>query len=129
MTVIAKNFVFDAAHCIPHHQGKCSRPHGHTYRVEVVVEGDVQVDGPEAGMVVDFGALSAIWKQSLEPLLDHQDLNVTLAEPGHVRWTTAEEIAAWILDVFLEELQTDSAEVVAVKVWETPTAYAIAEAA
>lgn len=127
--MIAKQFQFDAAHCIPHHQGKCSRPHGHTYRVEVAVEGDVQVDGPEAGMVVDFGKLSEIWKRSLEPLLDHQDLNVTLAEPGHVRWTTAEEIAAWILDVFLEELRADSAEVVGVKVWETPTSYAIAEAA
>ena len=30
---------FDAAHSLPGYQGKCAHLHGHTYQVEVVVEG------------------------------------------------------------------------------------------
>jgi 6-pyruvoyltetrahydropterin/6-carboxytetrahydropterin synthase len=41
----------DCAHLLPGHP-KCGQLHGHTYRVEVVVEGEVQ-----DGMVLDFADL------------------------------------------------------------------------
>ena len=41
---------FDAAHSLPGYQGKCANLHGHTYQVEIVVEGDVGDDG----FVMDF---------------------------------------------------------------------------
>ena len=38
----------DSAHYLPGH-GKCGRVHGHTYKIEVLVEGEVR----ENGMVID----------------------------------------------------------------------------
>ena len=117
---ITKEWTFDAAHCLPHHDGKCKRPHGHTYRVEVSIEGgSLQEDGPKAGMVVDFGDVSAFWKTALEPMLDHQDLNQTLADV--VEFTTAEEIARFIY----REFAAAGFNVGWVRVWETPTGSAV----
>lgn len=117
-TTISKEFRFEAAHVIPHHRGKCSQPHGHSYRVVVEAEGPVQDTGASAGMVVDFAVLKAFWKATLEPRLDHRDLNVSLA--GAVRWTTAEEIAAFLL----REFSVLDVNVTAVTVWETSTSSA-----
>jgi len=47
---------FDAAHSLPGYQGKCANLHGHTYQVEIVVEGDVGVDG----FVMDFYLLKKL---------------------------------------------------------------------
>lgn len=121
-TTIRKRWTFDAAHQLPNHDGKCARPHGHTYTIEVAVSGElvpVGVGRPDEGMVVDFGALSKVWKETLEPRLDHQDLNQTL--DGLVPVTTAEAIAAFILDVFTDEADGASYFVDEVTVWETPT--------
>jgi len=43
----------DCAHQLPGH-GKCGQLHGHTYRVEVEVEGEA-----DQGMVIDFADLKA----------------------------------------------------------------------
>lgn len=99
LTRITKRWSFDAAHHLPDHDGKCSRPHGHTYTVELVVIGEPQDQegNPKAGMVLDYGQLAAIWEERLEPLLDHRNLNETIGQAGC--WpTTAENIAAWIFD-------------------------------
>jgi len=42
---------FDAGHRIVGHKGKCSRLHGHTYRIEVIARGPTV----DPGFVVDFG--------------------------------------------------------------------------
>lgn len=134
-TQVTKRFTFDAAHQLPNHGGRCARPHGHTYRVDVTVAGPVstQVGAPDEGMVIDFGDLKAIWRTHLEPRLDHQDLNETLA--GIVPVTTAEAIAGYIFDVFSHEVMRWAAgpdvirEVVRVDVWETPTGCATVERA
>lgn len=123
-TTISKEFRFEAAHVIPHHRGKCARPHGHSYRVVVVAEGPIKATGAEAGMVTDFAVLKTYWKEALEPRLDHRDLNESLL--GEVRWTTAEEIAAFLLREFT--LGLPDVNVVAVTVWETSTSSATATA-
>ena len=43
---------FDAAHSLPGYQGKCANLHGHTYMVEVVIEGAIG----ENGFVMDFSS-------------------------------------------------------------------------
>ena len=52
---------FDAAHSLPGYQGKCANLHGHTYQVEIVVEGDVGEDG----FVMDFYQLKKILAEAL----------------------------------------------------------------
>jgi 6-pyruvoyltetrahydropterin/6-carboxytetrahydropterin synthase len=102
--LIRKQFRFEAAHVLPHHPGKCSRLHGHSYRLEVAVSGPLQPSGPAQGMVVER--------------LDHASLNDVMPNP------TAEHIALWIWDVLAVELP-QLAEIV---VWETPTACAVVRA-
>ena len=48
---------FSAGHRLLHHDGKCSRPHGHNYEVTVRVAGDLGAEG----WVVDKGAVTAVW--------------------------------------------------------------------
>lgn len=125
-STVCKTFTFHAAHVIPHHQGKCSQPHGHTYRVDVYASGVVQDTGPEAGMVVDFDRIKQAWVERLEPFLDHRDLNVSLVDAGLIPHSTAECIAAWILYEFRRVFGRD-AMVDRVRVWETPTSFAEAQ--
>lgn len=66
---------FDSMHRLPGHP-RCGVPHGHTYRVEVVVEGEIK-----NGMVVDFGELKEGLREILK-LYDHTDLNALLPFPS-----------------------------------------------
>ena len=45
-----------AGHRILHHDGKCSRPHGHNYEITVVVQGELTEDG----WIVDKGDITSI---------------------------------------------------------------------
>ena len=116
--VIRKHFRFEAAHVLPHHPGKCSRLHGHSYRLEVAVRGPLQQAGPAQGMVVDFDEISAVVRPLVVERLDHASLNDVMPNP------TAEHIALWIWDALAEKLpQLDE-----IVVWETPTACAVVRA-
>ncbi|MHC1579744.1 MAG: 6-carboxytetrahydropterin synthase QueD [Candidatus Alkanophagales archaeon] len=100
---------FSAAHRLPQHEGKCRELHGHTYRVEVVFEGEQKEDG----MVADFSQLKGVVRDALEAL-DHKYLNEVLENP------TSENIAVFILEhvARLAERRGLGVEVVAVRVWE-----------
>jgi 6-pyruvoyltetrahydropterin/6-carboxytetrahydropterin synthase len=116
---VTKKFDFHAAHIIPNHKGKCSTLHGHTYFVEVTVRGEVQLKDSGAsdyGMVVDFDVLKKIYKEHIDPLVEHQNLNETLPIPV----TTAEMIAGWIWNTFHKAGVTPYK----LRVYETPTSYA-----
>jgi 6-pyruvoyltetrahydropterin/6-carboxytetrahydropterin synthase len=87
---IFKEFTFEAAHRLPNvpEEHKCARLHGHSYRVEVRVGGEV---GGESGWVVDFADLGAAFKPLLAQL-DHYYLNDV---PG-LENPTSEVLAVWI---------------------------------
>lgn len=112
---IRKHFSFEAAHVLPHHPGKCSRLHGHSYRLEVALEGPLAESGPAQGMVRDFDDLKAVVKRSVIERLDHRSLNDLLANP------TAELLVAWIW----EQLAPELPELAELVLWETPTACAV----
>lgn len=38
--LLKKIFTFDAAHHLTKYHGKCERPHGHTYKLVVTLEGE-----------------------------------------------------------------------------------------
>ncbi|MBI2930299.1 MAG: 6-carboxytetrahydropterin synthase [Planctomycetes bacterium] len=65
----------DSMHLLPGHR-KCGVPHGHTYRVEVAVEGPVN-----DGMVIDFDVLKSQLREVLKEF-DHVDLNRIIAYPS-----------------------------------------------
>jgi len=67
---ISKEFTFEASHVLPRHPGKCSRLHGHSWKLLVVVSGEVD---EATGFVMDYATL----KEFVEPLiesLDHRHL-------------------------------------------------------
>lgn len=74
MIRITKDFgTFDAAHVLPNHAGLCRNCHGHSYRVEVTVSGDVNTDpsSESLGMVIDFSILKDIFDRRIKSRLDH----------------------------------------------------------
>jgi 6-pyruvoyltetrahydropterin/6-carboxytetrahydropterin synthase len=90
VTEIFKEFTFESAHRLPNVPAghKCARLHGHSYRVEVHVRGEVDAT---LGWVVDFATL----KDAFEPLrqrLDHYYLN----EIDGLDNPTSENLARWI---------------------------------
>lgn len=96
IATIAKRFTFDAAHQLlglPL-EHKCRRMHGHTYTVELVFTGPVDVN---TGFVVDYQAIADAW-QPLHDILDHQYLNnvIGLEVPSteYLAWWIAIRIAA-----------------------------------
>ncbi|MGA0334172.1 MAG: 6-pyruvoyl trahydropterin synthase family protein [Kiritimatiellia bacterium] len=64
---IAKEFRWEMGHRLPLHEGACRNLHGHSYRLVVEVEGEVN---PVTGMVIDFAEISAKVKPFLQEL-DH----------------------------------------------------------
>jgi len=87
---IFKEFRFEAAHRLPNvpEGHKCSRLHGHSFKVVIRVCGPV--NEPE-GWVQDFGDIKA----AFQPLLDHLDHNY-LNEIQGLKNPTSENIAVWI---------------------------------
>ncbi len=72
--VVGVSETFSAAHFIPGHW-KCGRVHGHNFRVEVEVEGDLR-----NGMVMDFYELKKILREIVERY-DHGLLNDHFENP------------------------------------------------
>jgi 6-pyruvoyltetrahydropterin/6-carboxytetrahydropterin synthase len=112
---IRKQFKFEAAHVLPNHPGKCSRLHGHSYRLDVTLEGPLAGDGPAAGMIVDFEVLSRVVRDGVIGELDHRSLNEVVPNP------TSENVIVWIWRRLVPQFP-QLAELV---LWETATACAI----
>ena len=103
---IVREVHFDAAHLLPNtpEGHKCRRLHGHSFRCELHVTGEVDA---HSGWVLDFDVL----RRSFEPLreqLDHHYLNEV---PG-LENPTSENLARWIWDRLAATLPGLSAVVV-----------------
>jgi 6-pyruvoyltetrahydropterin/6-carboxytetrahydropterin synthase len=87
---IFKEFTFESAHRLPHvvEGHKCGRLHGHSFRCEIHVRGEVH---ERDGWVMDFADIKEHF-QPLYKILDHNYLNEIegLANP------TSENLARWI---------------------------------
>ena len=83
---IFREFTFEAAHRLTHvpEGHKCARLHGHSYRVEVCVQGPVE---QATGWVMDFQEI----KDAFAPL-HHRYLN----EVDGLGNPTSENLARWI---------------------------------
>jgi 6-pyruvoyltetrahydropterin/6-carboxytetrahydropterin synthase len=83
-------FQIEAAHHLPQVPAghKCARIHGHSFRIEVHVSGEV---GQNTGWVMDFADLRAAFQPLFEQL-DHHYLN----EIKGLENPTSENLALWI---------------------------------
>jgi len=108
-TRLIKSFDFDCAHhlpCFPPTH-KCHGIHGHTMKVDVVIEGEL----PEGrDYLIDFADIKA----AVEPIrnqLDHKLLN----DVEGLEVPTVERLAAWVWDRLKPELP----QLVRLRVYET----------
>jgi len=85
-----KEFTFEAAHRLPTmpEDHKCHRLHGHSFRIEIHVRGDVDA---HTGMVMDFAEIKAVFKPIYERL-DHHYLN----DIDGLENPTSENLARWV---------------------------------
>jgi 6-pyruvoyltetrahydropterin/6-carboxytetrahydropterin synthase len=108
---LTKQFHFEAAHDLPTFppDHKCRRLHGHSFRFDVVVEGDVD---PAKGYLIDYGQIKVV-ADPIVARLDHYYLNEIdgLANP------TAENLAKWLWD----RLKPLIPMLASIKVYETCT--------
>ena len=96
-----------AAHHLPNYSGKCKAVHGHSWKIVVEIEGEVN---EETGMVLDFVKVKEVINK-----YDHTDLNNFLENP------TAENL----VELFLDELKKvyPEYESIRIKVYESEKSY------
>ena len=112
---LTRKFKFDAAHELPHYKGKCSNLHGHTWHLEIEVEGLPNVT---TGMIMDFSTLKKIVDTLIIDQLDHYFINDIIKNP------TAEMMVYWIVDQLNELAEFSNTKLSRVRLYETEDSYA-----
>ncbi len=109
---IIKEFRFEAAQTLPNlpPEHKCTQMHGHSFKVEIAVEGEVD---PHIGWVYDHAEIS----QAMKPLVDRMD-HAYLNEIEGLENPTIENMAAWLWRKLAHQLPG----LVEITIYETPSA-------
>lgn len=137
---VTKEITFDSAHMLSDYRGKCHNLHGHTYKLQVTLEGDVQGTGNEECMVMDFNTLKG-YLNSIVDSFDHAIIFSSSAfrseaEEELHKWadkygmayievygkSTSETIAIVIKDRLADLLGTNAYHI-SIRLWETPTSF------
>ena len=144
MTTIIRRYVeTDTGHRVPNHKSKCSHLHGHRYRFEAEIEGDiVDVEGAsEEGMLIDFSDVSSILEKYVHDVIDHafvmyenDELLVRMFEqlpPEHrivkVPFIPTADLAKWAFEQVAPHIKTaygNRLKLIAMHVRETPKSWA-----
>ena len=135
---ITRHEEFEVAHLLPGHERGCGRLHGHTYKIEVTVE------GPRTepwGMIMDFGDLSKAIKNNVpdHKFIYYKDDSISkdIAAVLHKHniecqvypfMTTAENMSVYFAEILDEYIKTElgykDVNVVSVSLWETTNSHA-----
>ena len=140
---VTKEITVDSAHILSNYEGKCANLHGHTYKLQVSLEGDAK---NENHMVLDFNVLKQVLNTAVMDVFDHavifSDEGIRNAAENELlawarKWdkrftiipgkTTCEDMAPYIKRLIEEELYEKNINItcnVSVKLWETPTSFA-----
>lgn len=117
---VTKEFEFEAAHHLPGYEGACANLHGHSYKLQVTVSGDV-MNEPSSKvsdcMVIDFKELKHLVDEVVIRSHDHADLNTMYRIP------TAENMVVGMFHV-LKPLLPKDVTLESVRLWETSTSFA-----
>lgn len=118
---VTKEFTFDSCHQLLQYKGACERLHGHTYKLQVTVQGKVD----HRGIVVDFKDVKKKVNELIVDRLDHYNLNDKMTFN-----TTAENMVVYfydLLEIYFNELSEQEGRYITlreIKLWETPTSFA-----
>ena len=143
---IGKVIQWDMGHRVLNHRSICKGLHGHRYKAEICVEGElIQESGTsEEGMVIDFADIKKTAQKLIQEKLDHAfmvwDEDNELLEffkhsKGHkpviVSFTpTAENVAVYIFHILKDkfsDVYKTGLHLQSIKLWETPSSYALFE--
>ena len=124
---LTKVFHFNAAHQYGHSDwtdeknwevfGPDSKIHGHNYKLEVMVTGDILED---TGFLVDLGHLKKIVKKNVIDILDHSLFDVEV-EWFKDRQPSSENLVIFIWNQIQSELK--GAKLHRIRLHETPTIF------
>jgi 6-pyruvoyltetrahydropterin/6-carboxytetrahydropterin synthase len=145
MTTTIKRYVeTDTGHRVPNHKSKCKHLHGHRYRFEAEIEGDVvQESGvSDEGMLMDFGDISNVLMEHVHDIIDHafvlyegdNEAKLACAAMGEGHRTvivpfipTAENLAKWAfeqVEPHIKSVYGNRLRLVAMHCRETPKSIA-----
>jgi len=143
---IVKIIQWDMGHRVMNHRSICRGLHGHRYKAEICIEGELveKTGASEEGMVLDFADIKKTARKYIQNELDHgfmvwekdkELLEFFEKSSGHkpviVPFTpTAENVAAYIfkkLEHKFSDIFQTGLHLYSVKLWETPSSYALYE--
>ena len=124
-----KEVFFESAHRLLHYEGKCNRIHGHQFRVEVWLEGEVD---PTTQILVDYNVLKGIINRfDHQILLNSEDPMVpALSAFQEVITTTGDPTSELLARVIADEINMECGQgkrpiaVTKIRVWESTSSYA-----
>ena len=132
---IAKEFRWEMGHRLPNHKGPCRNIHGHSYKMIVELEGEVQKNG----MIIDFYDLGLI----IKPIIQKYDHSLMVYNKDKVLidflkknkmkkvivdyYATVENICKDFVNLIsnrMKKKKPGNIKMVTVKIFETPNSYA-----
>lgn len=132
-TIIGKEYKWEMSHRLPFHDGPCKNIHGHTYKLIVELEGELN----EYSMVIDYYDVDRIFKPILHRLdhaflCDSNDLEtIEFLKNNDYKYeitnylTTSENLVSYFLDIASNEFSKfENLYSITIRVYETADAYA-----
>jgi len=124
-----KEVFFESAHRLLHYEGKCNRIHGHQFRVEVWLEGEVD---PTTQILVDYNVLKGIINRFDHQILLNSDdpMVPALSAFQEVITTTGDPTSELLARVIADEINMECGQgkrpiaVTKIRVWESTSSYA-----
>ncbi|HZW40546.1 MAG TPA: 6-carboxytetrahydropterin synthase QueD [Ignavibacteriaceae bacterium] len=133
---IAKEFNWEMGHRLPKHFGKCKNIHGHSYKMSVELEGEID---PNTGMIMDYYDVKKMVNPIVEEL-DHcfmvnskdKDIIAFLEKVDSKKVvvdfdSTVENICMYMLNKIKQENFPSNIKKLKVRIFETYDDYAEAE--
>lgn len=139
---VTKEIQWDMGHRVTNHRSLCRNLHGHRYKAQICVEGDLITKSgvSDEGMVIDFSDIKEIATKYVHDVLDHGFMvwdkdevvlkffktNPQLKHIAVPFVPTAENIAGWIftrLGNRLKDKYGTGLKLYSIKLWETPTSF------
>ncbi|OEH85734.1 6-carboxytetrahydropterin synthase QueD [Desulfuribacillus stibiiarsenatis] len=111
---------FDSAHSLRGYNGDCANLHGHTWTIEVYVEGD-QLN--EIGLLVDFKEVKKYTNEIIKRF-DHQCINQIPGFRENELNPTAENLSRYIYEELAKLMSHIDIQLKKISVWESPNACA-----